>query len=330
MTGTVLILTEKRDTTADLVVLELESREAPFVRIDPAEFPRTLGPTGELDRNGWTGTLDTGSRSVRLADVRAVYYRRPGIPAVPPGLTSAETQWATREAIGGTYGLLGALDCRWVNHPARNATAGYKPLQLAVAVECGLAVPRSLITHDPERARRFADQVGRLICKPIISGAIVEEGVGKGAFASLVDPADLDDSVRTTAHLFQQWVEKAHEVRLTVVGEELFAAEIHAGSSAARIDWRSDYGALTYQIAQVPEPVAAGVQAFVSRLGLRYGAFDFVVRPDGTWVFLEVNPNGQWGWIQAHTGLPIAAALADLLQQGASTHARTRPATTHR
>jgi D-alanine-D-alanine ligase-like ATP-grasp enzyme len=47
--------------------------------------------------------------------------------------------------------------------------------------------------------------------------------------------------------------------------------------------------------------------------GLAFGAFDFVVTPDNEWVVLECNPEGQWGWIEENTGLPIADAIAKYL-----------------
>ncbi|SCF90374.1 MULTISPECIES: hypothetical protein [unclassified Streptomyces] len=52
----------------------------------------------------------------------------------------------------------------------------------------------------------------------------------------------------------------------------------------------------------------------LNRLGLPYGAFDFVVTPEDEWVFLEVNPSGQYGFIEVATGLSITAAIADYLE----------------
>jgi hypothetical protein len=105
-------------------------------------------------------------------------------------------------------------------------------------------------------------------------------------------------------------------VRLTVVGKEMFAAEIHAGSDAARVDWRSDYDALTYDVCQVPDDVRAGVLSWLEHFRLSFGAFDFAVTPAGDWVMFECNPSGEWSWIQNKTGLPIATHIAYLLAGG--------------
>jgi hypothetical protein len=141
------------------------------------------------------------------------------------------------------------------------------------------------------------------------------DGRRAGVPTHLIDPDDIDDTVSLTAHLFQEWVPKAHEVRLTVVGADLFAAEIQAGSDAARVDWRSDYDSLTYDVCKVPDDVRAGVLGWMEHFRLNFGAFDFAVTPAGDWVMFECNPSGEWSWIQNRTGLPIAARIADLLAE---------------
>ncbi len=120
-----------------------------------------------------------------------------------------------------------------------------------------------------------------------------------------------DPGIATTAHLFQATIPKAFDVRLTVIDGALFAAEIH---SPGQLDWRRDHRCLTYRACEVPDQVAVRVRALMDRLGLVFGALDFVVTPDNEWVFLEINPNGQWAWIERSTGQPISRALAETLR----------------
>lgn len=132
--------------------------------------------------------------------------------------------------------------------------------------------------------------------------------------------------VQTTAHQFQHWVPKGYEARVIVVGDRVFSAGIYADSTQAYVDWRSDYDALKYVEVTPPGEVTAGVLEYCVELELFYGAFDFVITPEGTWVFLECNPGGQYGWIEAVIGAPITDALADLLGNG--TAGRRLPTTT--
>jgi glutathione synthase/RimK-type ligase-like ATP-grasp enzyme len=115
-------------------------------------------------------------------------------------------------------------------------------------------------------------------------------------------------------HLFQEWVPKAYEVRLTVVDGRFFGARIDAGTAAGHVDWRSDYAMLSYSPIDTPPDIQTRVRHLLAVLGLRFGALDFVVAPDGQWWFLEINANGQWAWIEDETNLPISHALADALE----------------
>ncbi|MFW6694411.1 ATP-grasp ribosomal peptide maturase [Streptomyces sp. MAR4 CNX-425] len=316
--GQVLVLAGRFDPTCDLVVEELNRRAVPVFRADMAEFPLRLTLAANLSGDRWDGTLANARRTLDLASVRSVYYRRPARPKFPEEMSPEARSIAETEARRGFGGLLAALPCRWLSPPGSAADAEYKPLQLRVAAEAGLDVPRTLITNDPQAARDFADRIGgSVVYKPFfpVRGTVPGRGQTVAVYTSLVQPQDLPHpDIATTAHLFQEWVPKAHEVRLTAVGGRIFAAEIHAASAAGRIDWRSDYDSHTYRICEPPPDVAAGVLAMLDRLGLPYGAFDFVVTPEGEWRFLEVNPSGQYGFIEQATGLPITGAICDYLE----------------
>jgi len=208
----------------------------------------------------------------------------------------------------------------WVNHPSREADAAYKPVQLATAARCHLTVPPTLITNRPDAVRRFAAaQNGHVVVKPLAYSSVFEDGSAKALYTHALTGDELADlaGVEATAHLFQRAIsDKAFEARVTVVGRRVFAAAIHTDSDAGRADWRSDYGSLHLSVVAVPAQVVAGVLAFMDALGLNFGAFDFAIDTEGTWWFFECNSAGQFGFVENATGLPITAAVADLLQKG--------------
>lgn len=310
----VVVITRSDDPESDLVTGELARRGADVARFDIADFPTGLRVASTFDTR-WSGGLSTPGGDVALESVRAVYYRRPTRFAFPAGMSGPEREFAGAESRNGLGGLLACLDCRWVNHPGRVADAEYKPLQLETAARCGLPTPKTLLTNDRHAVEAFAAELDEpLLYKPLSPG-VVREGDGLGlVYTTVVDPAELDQGGLDVAmHLFQEWVPKARDARVTVVGERVFAVAIHARSARARVDWRADYDALDYEPVEPPERVRAGVLGYLHRLGLSFGAFDFTVTPGGAWVFLECNPAGLWGWIEEDTGLPIAASLADLL-----------------
>lgn len=116
--------------------------------------------------------------------------------------------------------------------------------------------------------------------------------------------------------MFQPEIGKDYEVRLIIVGAHEFAVAIHAHSPAAQLDWRRDYDSLAYSVVEAPPDLLSASRAFLEHSGLLFGAFDFIVRPDGEWLFLECNAGGQWGWLAEQCNLPIADAFAAELTGG--------------
>jgi hypothetical protein len=108
-------------------------------------------------------------------------------------------------------------------------------------------------------------------------------------------------------------VPKTADIRLTAVGERLYAVRIDGSPG---VDWRRHYDSLTYTPVRVPSEVAKGVRAYLDAFGLVFGAFDLGLDPDGRWHWYECNPNGQWAWFPDHITSPITTALADQLQYG--------------
>jgi glutathione synthase/RimK-type ligase-like ATP-grasp enzyme len=193
-----------------------------------------------------------------------------------------------------------------------DAAANYKPRQLAVAARAGLSVPRTIITSAPDRAREFIG-TDQIIYKGLGGGVLGPEG--RQFIPTTLLTADIvDDSVSGTAHLFQENVPKACEVRLTVIGNRMFAVAIHAGSEAAKLDWRTDYRSLTYEPVETPPAIEKAVRRLMDDLGLHFGALDFAVTPGGEWKFFEINSNGQWHWLAVKARIPLVGAMADALQ----------------
>lgn len=312
---TVLLVSHPQDGTADLVADALRKRGGiRVVWFDVADFPLTL--TCRAVGPPWQTALDTRDGTVQLEHVSGVLYRRPTQYTFPAGMSELNRRFAAGEARVGLGGLLVGLDCRWVNHPARVADAEFKPVQLQVAHELGLAVPRTLITNDPAAAAEFAREAGPVVYKTL-HGLDVQasDTTPAGAvFTTPVTAEQLDDpALQLTMHTVQQQITKQYELRVTVVAGRCFTARVETSSDAAGRDFRSDYDHTTFRPGQLPGPVADRLVAYLDRFGLAFGAFDLAVSPDGTVYFIECNPNGQWGWIEEDTGLAIADAIADYL-----------------
>lgn len=318
----VLVVTYSLDPTADYVLRELNTRGVPFWRTDLADFPTRTTMTAELRPDGqWGGTMYDELRGVDLSELRNVWWRKPTAFSFPATMSEPERHFAASQAKRAVSGVLGSLpDVLWVNRPERNADCT-KPAQLAVAVEAGLHVPETLITNDPAAVAPFADKCGGHIITKVLGGIVhTEDGKRGQLYTRRVPPEQYrDPRIALTAHLFQrEIVDKAYEVRVTVVDEQLFPVAIHTPEGPARIDWRTDSDSLTYTPVELPGYVADGIRAMLHSLGLVFAALDFIVDAKGTHYLIDVNPGGQWAWID-RTRDAITHALADLLEKGSIT-----------
>lgn len=153
-----------------------------------------------------------------------------------------------------------------------------------------------------------------------VSGGRIQDNDRQGRFiyTSAVHAEHLVhlEGVRTTAHVFQEYLPKRMDLRVVVIGRRIFAAEIHSQhSERARLDFRQGYSDLTYDVHRLPDDIQAKALALVRRFDLQFSSMDFIVTPEGEYVFLDLNPNGQFYWLQIRLGerLPLKEAMANLL-----------------
>lgn len=307
----VLVLTAPVDPTSDMVLTHLLADGVAFLRLDAAQFPTEVTLTGEIgQRPQWRAALN----GVLLDDVETVYYRRPGRFEFDPSIPLDVIGWCEGQARFGFWGVLESLPATSINAPSSVHQAEYKPRQLAHATAAGLTVPPTLITNDPQAVADFAERQPRgIVTKSLyarmprtddgrLSGVVYTSDVPPGRYR--------DPSIAATAHLFQAKLVKTADLRVTVVGDDVFATEIR---NPDELDWRRSHDSITYRSCELPDTVVAGVHRLMRSLNLFFGALDFVLTDQGH-QFIEINPNGQWGWIEHQTGQPISRALAVALK----------------
>ncbi|MFI0220173.1 ATP-grasp ribosomal peptide maturase [Streptomyces lydicus] len=317
LAGPVAVVTEVDDITSDMVITELNERGVPVVRFDPSDIGDGLLFSARFGAcpASPAGHIRTPSRTTNLEGVRSVYWRRPTWPHFED-LDEPDARFAAAQVRHGLGGTLYALpNCQYVNHPLRNHSAEHKPLQLAVAQQLGFTDPPTLVSNDVESVRAFIAEHDQVIYKALRwTPYRRRDGVGLTTWTEPVVASEVDDSVSVVPHLFQALVDKVADLRIVVVGEKVFAIRIDSDL----LDWRTDYDALTYKAVTLPTEVERALIAYLGHFGLASGSFDLCIGRDDRLHWLELNPNGQWGWLEDETGLPIAAAFADLLEQGAA------------
>jgi glutathione synthase/RimK-type ligase-like ATP-grasp enzyme len=256
-----------------------------------------------------------GGRGLDLGAFDVVWWRKPARLEVDPALDGRARQLAVQDASAALAGLWHSLEPRWVNDPVRQDVAARKPFQLAVAARAGWCLPRTVVTNDRDAARAFLATCRRRQGRP---DAVVKALTVLGDEPSptrRVDPGSLE-RLPLAPVILQEYVDGV-DVRATVVGRAIFAMEVDARGSACAEDCRVDWDNVvrTARRVELPSGVAARLRATMDRLGLAYGAFDLRRTDEGEHVFLEVNPTGEWLYVEELSGLPVTNAVADLLAE---------------
>jgi len=321
----ILIITHSDDNeSVDLVAAAIARQGGQAIRFDTDRYPSEVRLTAYYGASGPRGderlTLTNEAGEFDLREVTGIWHRRLSFGArIPKTLDGQLRQASLGEAKAAAHGMLASLKAFRMDHGRDIRHAENKQLQLQAAREVGLDTPRTLTTNDPTAVREFAKSCdGGMVTKMLSSFAVYEEGKELVVFTNPVQPEDLADlsGLSLCPVTFQELLLKSLELRVTVVGQRVMSAALDSQVSArATHDWRRDGGRMIadWQHYQLPAEVEEKILRLMDYFSLNYGAIDIILTPDGRHVFLELNPSGEFFWLEHTPGLPISQAIADLL-----------------
>jgi hypothetical protein len=321
MASTVLIITNDHDEHASAVIEELQRRDVAVFRFHPEDFPHASTVSIEIRDGQIAGEIRTAHHRLAFDDVCAAWYRRSrNLFSEPPSMTSEKLDQYIRAQSNATLSALcDSLQTLWVSHPAQLRRAEVKAQQLVGASKAGLKTPLTLISNGPDDAAAFVKSLGDAECaiKPLIAMGVTNDQGYRLPLTTTLPSGYALDSVALAPTMFQPYVDKACELRVVVIGEKIFCARLNSqANEITRKDWRAgDWkGAeLEQEVFTLPNDVAASIQRLMRSFGINFASIDMILTPSGEYVFLELNPNGQWLWLEIDLGLPLVCAMADLL-----------------
>ncbi|MDN3597666.1 hypothetical protein QWY89_03350 [Mucilaginibacter myungsuensis] len=312
-----MLITNKGDITTDFVVSKLTSLRVAFYRLNTEEIGKSVQVSLTVN-NGHFYLYDISKGiAINLCEVKSVYFRRPEIHVTNNTLTSGQKEFIKAEllyTLEGIYRILG--NAFWISNVYDIRNAENKLFQLILAKELGFEIPNSIISNHPKQVEAFYSENNSLcIIKPIKSGLVGtnnEEGV---IFTSKVEINKQNlERTRECPIYLQNLIEKQADIRVTIVGTKLFPAFIHSqANEEARVDWRKTDEILEYSQISLPLDLVKRCQALTKKLNLNFAAIDFVLDQLGNYIFLEINPNGQWAWIEKQLNFKISDEIASLL-----------------
>jgi glutathione synthase/RimK-type ligase-like ATP-grasp enzyme len=265
--------------------------------------------------------IHTQDRSFSAHEVEAVWYRKTWDLNVPQDLDKQFVPIFHQEYLTMRTILFNALQhVPWINPIVTDHAIGNDKLQqLHIASACGLAIPETIFTNDYLKVQTFFHEAcnGNMIAK--LHGSLSRSMNGNTPFfpTTLITEKDLEN-LETLVYcpmIFQRMIEKAYELRIVYVDGCFFTGKIHAGhSQKGATDWRiANDIAFTWEKYTLPDAVETALTNMMERLGLAFGAIDMICNTNGTYVFLEINPQGEWGMLQRDLGYPIAETIAEKL-----------------
>ncbi|OUL29783.1 hypothetical protein BV378_05215 [Nostoc sp. RF31YmG] len=320
----IAIATVEEDFHAYAIRKTLQDRHQ--VKCDIIETDR-LADSGKLT---WSSTaayapiLPTlGGQELNVQELDVIWWRRPSGNSwkkshqsqLPPDVVDeAAIDVILNDCMASFTGImLNEFRGVWINHPDVSRKAENKLSQLRAALQAGLRVPKTLVSQDPEIIRDF--------CRALNNQAIVKTvaGTTKAPLTThQVNDALLssDRTLRLSPAIYQEMISGTRHLRVNAFGDRFHAALI----SCDRLDWRVHLDEVVVEPYQLPKETEAGLHRFMTIMGLRMGIFDLKLDADGEPIWLEVNPQGQFLFVEGLSDLKLADAFADFLFQEATSY----------
>lgn len=325
----ILIITNKEDIHPTPVIEILNRRNIPVFRLN------TEALLTDYEFSWWNDSQNCdfhirciqNGLEVRGSEITSVWDRRPEPPKELPLKSSLQIdRHNLAEALGFLVFLRYYLkDIPSIGSIVNDRVASSKMLQYKVALQAGFKVPESCYSNRKGEIMKLAARYRHILLKSIENDDIWDEDNMKNyVFYAQKVPSETvvaapDEAFSQTVSFVQNYVEKDFELRITVVGNKIFACKIDSqllAEDTGKIDWRQgyDYG-LNLLPFNLPDEISVKCLNYLNLMGLNFGCFDFIVTPSLEYVFLECNPNGQWLWVELATEQRISEAIAEFLAQ---------------
>lgn len=323
----ILIISIKFDMHAVAVAWGLRQLGCEVILWDWADYPCRQTSSLQIDEDVNVGFKFTNSESTYCGPFDVIWNRRRALPTPMENSNSDDLKIIKRESFEyllNSVVFLGHENTLWVNKVSAAQSADFKATQLHVAKGLGFKIPATLISNDIVDIQQFFNRYnGKIIFKAFLPGGWVKEGQDGCSMVvlrtSVVSAEDIEnaDAIQACPGIFQPLIEKDYELRVTVIGKQLFAGRIDSQANENSIDWRYDLAAnseVALKKFELSDALSGRCLALCEKLDLVFGCIDLIVDKTGEIIFLEVNEAGQFLWKEAiDRSLPMLDAFCRLL-----------------
>ena len=320
----VLIVTNSHDPTADFLLANFREHGQPYFRFDTDKFVASHRITYSFTSktNSFSLANKDTHEEVASSEISGVWYRRPADPVVEIDDANEDLRLQVAQEARYQYEwILRSLEgAAWVSKPERLRFAEDRLVQLRAARDVGFSIPETIITNSQKEASQFIGSHQRVCHKPLLMGQLEIGGQLFLYHTTLVSDQDQDflSKVGNFPVLLQEYLEKEEELRITVVGDRIFPVRVLPNEyTDAAIDWRIENSSLAeFRSTSVKPHLVDMTKTLMRKLDLQFASMDVVVSKKGHYHFLDLNPNGQWAWLDQTLQLGIADELRHILSIG--------------
>lgn len=317
MNTSILIATTSRNDIAQSVIKHLHKRNVQVLPFYTDNLLDSATPISVTCKSG-AAILRHGDWEVPANEIGAAWLWRAAVASdANDPLARQNIEREMRKTVHGIWSTI--PDTRWLSPPHRIRDTQNKLVQLQAAHAAGLTAIDTVIGNDWGAIQQLGDNIA---FKMPGLGVMETNAELRALYTQILTKKDIHSLTKHSPFpgMYQTYIQKKREWRITIVGEKSYAAAVYT-HDAAKDDWRkhSPQGKVQFVAEDFPEPVLHQCKDLLMRLGLRYGAFDFIETPTGEIYFVEVNSNGQFWWLEKKLGFPISEAIADLLVSIAAT-----------
>jgi len=328
MTPKIVIVTQPSDPHADAVIRELHKRSFPVFRFHPEDFPNSINISCQIRNGKLSGEILTKYHRLEIDQIHSIWYRRPQKPKLSTNTIAGGLDYIQTQCNSLINALYFAVDTFWVSDPAKLKVAEVKALQLIRAAQVGFQTPDTLISNDIKHIQKFCEVISPhyQIAIKAINAIPTHTPDGMRLPFTTILPSDIDLSNRHISicpTVFQPYLEKGGEVRCIVIGNKLFPVKITPKLvTDDATDWRTRHVVdenlnlidnNRYELIELPKVIEKQIHQLMNGFGIVFAAIDMIITPNGEYFFLELNPNGQWLWLEDELGIPLTKTMADLL-----------------
>lgn len=316
----VLILSRSLDQETDIVCIELLRRGIDYVRLNAEDITHRLTVANNIEQDSYPQcNIKFGSRSINLSDISAVWLRHFDYCLIQSNNSDLCTAFIFQQWNDALQILYSRMENKWINSLHATNMTNNRITQLTYAKRAGFKIPSTLITNDPQRARSFyRDHNGDIILKALHHHDIEVNKKIYSIYSRHINSKDLSNisNLIYAPCILQERIPNYGELRVTVIQDKVFSSKL--GSETSTLNCYDIHRIPLSKLPQKPIELGNDLNTrcikFIKSLGLKYGAIDFVMGKDEELFFLEVNPSGDWLWIERQTKLPITRYVVDLIE----------------